>query len=64
MRCFDFLECGQPARCAELGVCIAHEIDEGRAPPKKPPARTEVVWLNPACSAALERSRGGLFAEA
>jgi len=26
--------------------------------------RTEVVWLNPACSAALERSRGGLFAEA
>lgn len=26
--------------------------------------RTEVVWLNPACSAALERDRGGLFAEA
>jgi DNA adenine methylase len=26
--------------------------------------RTEVVWLNPACSAALERSRGGLFATA
>lgn len=25
--------------------------------------RTEVVWLNPTCSAALERSRGGLFAE-
>jgi DNA adenine methylase len=25
--------------------------------------RTEVVWLNPACWAALERSRGGLFAE-
>ncbi len=25
-------------------------------------ARTEVVWLNPACSAALELSRGGLFA--
>lgn len=24
--------------------------------------RTEVVWLNPACSAALEQSRGGLFA--
>jgi DNA adenine methylase len=24
--------------------------------------RTEVVWLNPACSAALERGRGGLFA--
>jgi DNA adenine methylase len=23
--------------------------------------RTEVVWLNPACSAALERSRGSLF---
>lgn len=23
--------------------------------------RTEVVWLNPACSAALQRSRGGLF---
>lgn len=27
-------------------------------------ARTEVVWLNPACGAALHRSRGGLFAEA
>lgn len=26
--------------------------------------RTEVVWLNPACTAALERSAGGLFAEA
>lgn len=25
--------------------------------------RTEVVWLNPSCSAALERSRGGLFSE-
>ena len=25
--------------------------------------RTEVVWMNPACSAALERSRGGLFAD-
>ena len=25
--------------------------------------RTEVLWLNPACSAALQRSRGGLFAE-
>jgi DNA adenine methylase len=27
-------------------------------------SRTEVVWLNPACSAALHRARGGLFAEA
>lgn len=26
-------------------------------------ARTEVVWLNPACSAALKRSQGGLFAQ-
>jgi DNA adenine methylase len=25
--------------------------------------RTEVVWLNPACSEALHRPRGGLFAE-
>lgn len=25
--------------------------------------RTEVLWLNPACSAALHRSRGGLFAQ-
>lgn len=25
--------------------------------------RIEVVWLNPACSEALERARGGLFAE-
>lgn len=27
-------------------------------------ARTEVVWLNPACSSALQRDRGGLFQEA
>jgi DNA adenine methylase len=26
--------------------------------------RVEVLWLNPACAAALERSYGGLFAEA
>lgn len=26
--------------------------------------RMEVVWLNPACSAALQRSQGGLFGEA
>jgi DNA adenine methylase len=26
--------------------------------------RTEVLWMNDACMAALERSRGGLFAEA
>lgn len=26
--------------------------------------RTEVAWINPACSAALQRSHGGLFAEA
>ncbi len=26
--------------------------------------RTEVLWINDACMAALERSRGGLFAEA
>lgn len=26
--------------------------------------RTEVVWLNPACSVALHRARGGLFSEA
>lgn len=25
--------------------------------------RTEVLWLNPACAEALERSKGGLFAE-
>ena len=25
--------------------------------------RTEVVWINAACAAALHRSRGGLFAE-
>lgn len=33
-----------------------HVADRGRM-------RTEVVWLNPACSIALQRSRGGLFAE-
>jgi DNA adenine methylase len=26
-------------------------------------SRTEVVWMNPACSIALHRARGGLFAE-
>lgn len=26
--------------------------------------RTEVVWINPACASALNRARGGLFAEA
>jgi hypothetical protein len=26
--------------------------------------RTEVLWINDACMEALERSRGGLFAEA
>ena len=37
---------------------------ERRAMADSAKVRTEVVWLNPACSAALERSRGGLFAEA
>ena len=37
---------------------------ERRAMADSAKVRTEVVWLNPACSAALERARGGLFAEA
>jgi DNA adenine methylase len=40
------------------------ERHERRAVADTTKFRTEVVWLNPACSAALERSRGGLFAEA
>lgn len=62
-KCFDFMECTGPERCAREGVCISDEIDEGRWPrPAALDTRTEVVWLNQACSAALERSRGGLFA--
>lgn len=36
---------------------------ERRAQADHGKARTEVLWLNPACSSALERARGGLFAE-
>lgn len=36
---------------------------ERRAMADSAKARTEVAWLNPACSRALERDRGGLFAE-
>lgn len=36
---------------------------ERRAMADSAKVRTEVVWLNPACSAALQRDRGGLFSE-
>jgi len=35
---------------------------ERRATADGAKVRTEVAWLNPACSEALQRSRGGLFA--
>jgi DNA adenine methylase len=40
----------------ERRECLAHA--DGARP------RTEVVWLNPACSAALSRARAPLFAVA
>jgi hypothetical protein len=49
----------RPASYASRPGSTAARISGGRGTS----LRTEVVWLNPACSAALHRSRGGLFAE-
>ncbi|WP_240635977.1 DNA adenine methylase [Caldimonas tepidiphila] len=46
----------------DLELFLDWERFERRAMADGGQQRTEVVWLNPACSAALEQSRGGLFA--
>jgi len=53
---------GYPSKLYE-SLYAGWERFERRAMADSAKARTEVVWLNPACSAALQRSRGGLFAE-
>lgn len=49
---------------AELPDWARHETSARASGSRGTVLRTEVVWLNPACSEALQRSRGGLFAEA
>lgn len=48
---------------AKLGGWERHETRARISAARGTEIRTEVVWLNPACSAALDRSHGGLFAE-
>jgi len=54
---------GYPCELYDRELFAGWERHQRRALADGGRARTEVVWLNPACSAALERSRGGLFAE-
>jgi len=54
--------CGYPSPLYEE-LYSDWERFERRAMADSAKVRTEVVWLNPACSAALERSRGGLFSQ-
>lgn len=54
---------GYPCELYDLELYVGWERHERQALADGGRKRTEVVWLNPACSAALERSRGGLFAE-
>jgi len=58
--------CGYPTELYDLALAgwTRHETRARISAGRGTGLRTEVVWLNPACSAALERSRGGLFAEA
>ena len=53
-------------RCALYDEALAdwqrHETAARISAGRGTALRTEVAWLNPACSAALERGRGGLFA--
>lgn len=53
---------GYPCDLYDQALYADWERFERRHPAEGGRMRTEVVWLNPACSAALERSRGGLFA--
>ena len=52
---------GYPCDLYDRELFPGWERHERRALADGARMRTEVVWLNPACSAALERSRGGLF---
>lgn len=54
---------GYPCELYDRELFAGWERHERRALADGGRARTEVVWLNPACSAALQRARGGLFAE-
>lgn len=57
--------CGYPSDLydGELEGWARHETSARASGNRGTVLRTEVVWLNPACSAALHRSHGGLFAE-
>lgn len=54
---------GYPCEMYDRDLYVGWERHERTALADGGRKRTEVVWLNPACSAALHRSRGGLFAE-
>ncbi len=55
--------CGYPTRLYDLALAgwQRHETRARISAGRGTGLRTEVVWLNPALSDALERSRGGLF---
>jgi DNA adenine methylase len=53
---------GYPSDLYDRELYPTWERFERRAMADSAKVRTEVVWLNPACSDALQRSRGGLFA--
>ena len=57
--------CGYPSALYDerLATWERHETRACASAGRGAGIRTEVVWLNPACSAALERGRGALFAE-
>ncbi len=44
-----------------IGLWVVRMIGSVLKDPCK--ARTELLWLNPACADALEHARGGLFSE-
>lgn len=48
----------------ELSGWARHQTEARISGGRGTSLRTEVVWLNPACSAALASARGGLFSEA
>lgn len=54
---------GYPSELYDHELYPTWERFERRAMADSAKVRTEVVWLNPACSAALQKHRGGLFAE-
>lgn len=55
---------GYPCDLYDRDLFASWERHERQALADGARERTEVVWLNPACSAALASSRGGLFEEA